>query len=72
MKIAVRVKPGARREEVIQKEEELVVAVRARAADGKANDAVVKAVARHFGVAASRVRILRGLTGREKLIEITE
>ncbi len=40
--------------------------------DGKANEALIRLLAKHFHVAPSRVRILRGLTSRQKMIEIDE
>ncbi len=39
---------------------------------GQANEALIAAVAAHFGVARSRVRIVRGHKHRVKLLEITE
>ena len=40
--------------------------------EGKANRAVVRVLARHFGVAPSRVRIVSGLTSKDKVIEIDD
>ncbi len=40
--------------------------------DGKANEALIRLLAKHFHVAPSRVRILRGLASRQKMIEIDE
>ena len=48
----------------------LTVYVRERAVDGKANDAVVELLAKHFGVAKSRVSIVRGQSSRIKLVKI--
>ena len=50
----------------------LVVRTHARAHDGEANKAVVKLLAKHFGVAKSCVRIISGATSKHKTIEITE
>ncbi len=38
--------------------------------DGKANEACVRFFARRFGVAASAVRIVQGLSSRTKVVEI--
>lgn len=38
--------------------------------DGKANNAIIRVVARHFGVAPSLVSIVSGLTSSVKTIEI--
>ncbi len=40
--------------------------------DGKANEAMVRLLAKHFDVAVSRVRIVRGHTSRQKTIEILD
>lgn len=37
--------------------------------DGKANDAVIKMLARHFDVPKSSIKIIRGATSRDKVIE---
>jgi uncharacterized protein YggU (UPF0235/DUF167 family) len=69
-KISIKAKPGAKTPGIIEKDGQLIVAVKERAADGKANRAVEKAIAKHFGVAPSRVRIIAGHTAREKIVEI--
>ena len=38
--------------------------------DGKANEACIRFFARRFGVPQSGVRIVQGLTGRMKVIEV--
>lgn len=45
--------------------------VRERAEDGQANQAVVKAIAAHYGVAAAEVRLVHGHSSRRKLLEIS-
>lgn len=71
MKISVKVKPRARVEKVEKtKNGDLVVWVKAEAKEGKANEAVVKALAEHFGVAKSRVRLISGTRSKTKLFEI--
>jgi len=50
----------------------LAVRVREAAVDGKANHAVVVAVADAFGLRSSQVRILHGRHGRSKLLEIDD
>ena len=71
MRIRVRVKPGAREERVSREPDgSLLVSVRARAQEGKANEAVVKAVAEVLRVPKSSVRIVSGLSSRTKTLEI--
>lgn len=71
LKIWVSVKPQSKREEVKKiSAEKYSVAVQAPAREGKANQALIELLAHHFSVSTSRVRILRGQTGRRKLVEI--
>lgn len=73
MLFTVRVKPGSRKGPLVESTaDELIVHVRERAIDGSANDGLVKALAAHFGVAPSRVRIVRGHTSRIKRVEVDE
>jgi len=67
-RLAVRVTPGARVEGLAIEAGRLIAKVRAKPEDGKANAAVMDLVASALGVAASRVRLLRGATSREKLL----
>jgi uncharacterized protein YggU (UPF0235/DUF167 family) len=71
MKIIVKVKTNAR-EEVVEKvtEYEYAVAVKESPIGGKANIAVIKALAKHFKVSASRVHINAGHASKSKIVEI--
>lgn len=76
IRVSVRVTPKAGRDAVAGASRDdagqyrLLVKVSAPPADGAANAAVTAVVAKAFGVAKSYVRILRGDTGREKLLLI--
>lgn len=75
MKVAVRVRPGARQERVAGRWDgprgpALVVTVRARAVEGKANSAVLEAVAGAFGLPRSAVELVSGHRGRDKVLEL--
>lgn len=75
MRLRLRVHPGADRDAVGGRygDEEppvLVVRVRARAVDGRANDAVLAVLAEAFGVGRRDVRLLTGASARTKLVEI--
>jgi uncharacterized protein (TIGR00251 family) len=71
MKISIMVKPNSRKEEVIAAAEgEYTVRVSAPPVEGKANERVIELLAKHFGVPKSRVTILRGASGRRKIVEI--
>jgi uncharacterized protein YggU (UPF0235/DUF167 family) len=63
-------KPGARVVGIALRGGDVVVAVRERAVEGKANDAIARAVAAWLGLAPSRVRVLHGATGRRKVVAI--
>ena len=71
MKIFVKAKPGARKEFVEKIDEtNFVVAVKEPAKEGRANWAVERALAQHFKVSPSQVRIISGQKSRQKLVEI--
>ncbi len=74
-RFAVRIKPGARRDAVGGRwngaaRAALLVAVAAPAVEGKANEAVRRAVAQAFGVRPSDVGIVSGQRSRDKLVEL--
>jgi uncharacterized protein (TIGR00251 family) len=72
MKIQVRVKPNSRTEEVSQEGESVIVKVREPPEEGKANQAVIRLLAKHFGVASSKVRILSGFRSKSKVVEVAQ
>jgi uncharacterized protein YggU (UPF0235/DUF167 family) len=69
-RLAVRVTPGARAEALEIVGGRLMAKVRARPEQGKANTAVLALVADALGLAPSSLRLLRGATSREKLLQI--
>jgi hypothetical protein len=67
----VRVQPKASRSEVVGVHDGgLKVKVTSAPEGGKANREVIKLLAEYFGVNKSSIRIIRGETSREKVIEI--
>ncbi|MBU1092132.1 DUF167 domain-containing protein [Patescibacteria group bacterium] len=70
MKIQVKVITNAKNNSIEEKDEILIVRVTKVPEKGKANEAVIKLLAKHFKVAKSEVKIVRGLTGRNKVVEI--
>jgi uncharacterized protein (TIGR00251 family) len=73
VRFAVRVKPGAKREVVGGRYgDALVVAVTAPAVEGKANEAVRKALAKAFDIRKQDVAIVTGERGRDKVIEMPD
>jgi uncharacterized protein (TIGR00251 family) len=70
-KIGVAVKPNSTKDEIRKLEDGIYVArVRAEPREGKANEALVAALAEYFSVPSSAVKILHGETGRRKLVQI--
>ncbi|MCB1214713.1 MAG: DUF167 domain-containing protein [Deltaproteobacteria bacterium] len=71
MKIKVKVLPKASCNQVEALGENFFkVKVTAAAVDGKANQALLKLLAKHLGVAKSRLKILQGIKSKDKLLEI--
>ena len=69
-RLALRVTPGARSEGLEIADGRLLVKVRVKPEDGKANEAVLRMLADALGIATSRLRMLRGATGRDKLVQL--
>ena len=72
MKIQVKVKPNSKTDEVSREGDSFIVRVREPPKEGKANQAVIKLLAEHFGVPQSQVRILSGFRSSNKVIEVAE
>ena len=72
MKIQVKVKPSSRTEELSREGDSFIIKVKEPPKEGKANQAVIKLLAEHFGIPHSQVRILSGFRSRKKVIEVAE
>lgn len=70
-RLALRVTPGARSESMEITDGRVLVKVRTKPEDGKANAAVLALLATALGLAPSRLELLRGATGRDKLVRIS-
>ena len=72
MKISIHLKPNSRhRAEVVANDDgSLTVYTKAPAIEGRANAAAVKLLAKHFGVASSKVKLLRGASSKYKVFEV--
>jgi len=65
------VQPGASRSEFAGRHgERIKVRLAARALDGKANEALIEFLSKHFKVPRRSVRILSGLKSRQKRVQI--
>ena len=72
MKISAHLKPNSRhREEVVTNDDgSLTIYTKAPAIEGRANLAAVKLLAKHFGVAPSKVKIVCGAASKYKVFEV--
>ncbi len=68
MNINVRVIPKAKLNKItVESNGDLKVHTTTAPEDGKANEAVIKLLANHLGVAKSKLKLLRGGTSRDKV-----
>ena len=71
MKISVRVKPNAKQEKTEKVgERDFSVWVKEKPQEGKANKAVIKALAEYFRIPQADVALVKGQSSREKIFEI--
>ena len=69
--IEVKVKPNARKSQLLQAEDGSWLAqLKAAPVEGKANAELIALVARHFGCAKAAVSIKSGASGRHKRVKI--
>lgn len=72
LQINVRIIPRASRDQVVGiSQDRLKLKITAAPVDGKANDALIRYLSDLFGVAKSRIDIVRGHRGREKTVRIS-
>ena len=72
--LAIRVTPRASKNEIVEilSDGTLKVHLTAPPVDGQANEALIKFMAEVLGVPRSRIDIVAGATGRDKLISILD
>jgi uncharacterized protein (TIGR00251 family) len=71
--LSIKVKPNAKMQEIRQAEDgSWIVHLKSPPVDGKANEELIKLLAKTFKVSKSCVRIKAGAGGRSKLVEIDE
>ncbi len=72
--LAIRVTPRASRDEIAEVMPDGSIRVRLTAppVEGKANKALIKFLAKVLGVAPSRLEIIAGETGRDKLVSVLD
>ncbi len=72
LRIKVKVFPRSSREQLIRESGLVKAYVKAAPDKGKANRALVELIAREYNVKKSSVIILKGQTGRNKVVEVLE
>ncbi|MBE6415338.1 MAG: DUF167 domain-containing protein [Akkermansiaceae bacterium] len=79
MKLALKVTPGARKNEILGWEDDypqvgrvLKVKIAAPPVEGKANKEITLFLAKALGVSKSSVEVVHGTSGRIKLVEIPD
>ena len=69
-KYLITVKPGTSQEKVVETAPgELTRYLRAKPHDGEANTALIKILAKYFGIPKTSIKIIRGAKSRTKTIE---
>jgi len=71
MKISVNVKPNAKQVKIERvNESHFLIRVKEKPQEGKANRAVIKALAEYFGIPQADVVLVKGQSSKEKIFEI--
>jgi uncharacterized protein YggU (UPF0235/DUF167 family) len=71
MKIFVKVKPRAKNDSLIRIDENIFLAsVKAIPEKGKANEAVINLLAQYFKISKNNIKIISGLSSKNKIIEV--
>ena len=71
MKINVKARPNAKEEKVEKlSDTDFIISVKEPPVQGKANRAIINALAVYFGIASARIKIVSGWTSRQKVLEI--
>jgi uncharacterized protein YggU (UPF0235/DUF167 family) len=71
LRLTVEAKPGKKVASLAVRDGIVVVAVRERAIDGRANAAIERAVAEWLGVSVRSVSIISGAAGRRKILDVS-
>lgn len=66
----IKVIPNAKKSSIVEENGRMKVHLTAPAVDGKANDALISFLAKHYKVKSHAVTLLKGFKNREKLVQI--
>ena len=71
MRLPIKVSPRASKNELLHLSDgSLKARIKAPPVDGKANEVLIELLSKKYGVPKSRIKILRGQFGKNKLVEI--
>jgi hypothetical protein len=71
MKIFIKAKPNSKNECVEQVDDtHFIISVKEPPIQGRANEAIIRAIAGYFNVNRSQVRLVSGFSSKEKIFEI--
>ena len=71
MKVTVTVKPNSKKGPLVEATGEgLLVYLAERPVEGQANQALEQILAKHYGVAKTRVTVIKGVKSRIKIVEV--
>jgi len=71
MKVFVRARTRAKEEGVVKVDNShFVVSVKEPPVEGKANDAIIDLLSEYFQVTKAKIKIVKGLKGKNKVVEI--
>ncbi len=72
MFIKVKVFPNSKKEEIIKKgSDRFEVKVKEKPIEGKANEKVFEILSDYFNVSRSKIKLIKGFKGRNKIFEIS-
>jgi len=73
-RIHVQIKPNNKHLESVDQtpDGEYIVHTKSPAVQGQANEAAVKLIAKHFGIAKSKVTLVRGMTSKFKVFDVAD
>lgn len=71
MKLNVKISPRSSRNEIVKHNDgSLKIFLTAAPVGGKANDAAVRELANYFNIGKTKIKLVRGRTGKNKIFEI--
>ena len=70
MILKIKVKPNSRKQEIEEKPDLLIISLKSPPENNQANIELIKILAKHFDLDAKKIKILKGKTSRNKIIEV--